>query len=58
MKIEYLSNQIVIEPEDIFEENYLKSFVFETTYGEFDSISSVVEDKLIRLIIPKKDIHG
>jgi len=58
MKIEYLSNQIIIEPESMFEESYLKNFVFETAYGEFDSISSVVEDKLLRLIIPQKDNNG
>ena len=55
MKIEYLSNQIVIEPESMFEENYLKGFVFETCYGEWEKFPEIKEDKLLQLIIPIRE---
>jgi hypothetical protein len=56
MKIEYLASQIIIEPESVFEENYLKGFCFETTYGHFEHSPDTKEDKLLQLIIPKKII--
>lgn len=53
MKTELRSNQILLIPEDILEEEYLKNFIFSVTYGHFiHQPNEKNVNKLTEFIIP------
>lgn len=54
MKINCLNNRIEIIPESMFEQEYLKNFIFEMAYGEFIKEPDLPE-VLQKLILPTKD---